>query len=376
MSLNYFPIGGGLSGAWSIGDAHRAARRAEEAGASRRRGPELDIESNLLIVDRDCGDAPRRGRRRRRGRGRGEGRGPDLTSGEVDLADLWGVPDQGPRGTCTAFAINAAEELWRTRQAVINGSPDPVGIEHLSAEYLYAKMSQIAPTDHGVEVDGDAAEALLSGGARYIVQGREALDQWGICREDEAPYDKTRRFDHQEGPFSQSVEDSAATRKVPAEAWQHDIVQVVSGPVIGLNQLWMNQSQSDDPEVQPSKIFHDALAQGSPVVAAFALLNYQGRSAWQGSRPRLCGQIIYPDDGDLGGVRPIGGHVVCLTGFVPDGSGRHGTFVFRNSLGDRDFAWWAEDENRCPEVPGLRGYGTISSQDVDRYCWEYMFRRP
>ena len=65
------------------------------------------------------------------------------------------------------------------------------------------------------------------------------------------------------------------------------------------------------------------------------------------------------------------GHVVCVTGFIPDpAEPLGGWFVFRNSWG-LEFASHATLPDSGP-TSGTRGYGLLSATHVNNYCWEYL----
>jgi C1A family cysteine protease len=79
-------------------------------------------------------------------------------TGQRDISTELGPPrDQGPRGTCLAFAVGAAHEMSRLRR---RGEPRP----ELGAELLYWRCKQIdADGEDGTE-PASAAQALLDPG--------------------------------------------------------------------------------------------------------------------------------------------------------------------------------------------------------------------
>ena len=352
MTLRGIPSGGGVPSTWTTQTALFLGEESNNLALRNVLTIETDLSSHTDTAM--CPEEP-----------------------QAKLNEIWHVPDQGTRGTCTAFAVKAAEELWRYRNRT---SEDPEELVPLSAEFLYSKMRDHSYTCVGVEVPDQQLEKQTRLGATYIAQARRALATAGVCPEFLAPYDASQAVAFRQKKFSETATDRAMELKVEESIFEHDIVQVTKGRPIGTGKVWRNRKnyhQDDGEPITTSKIFHDALAKGSPIVAAFALLNSEGKTAWVGARTRLCGQVVYPTDEFITRLRPVGGHAVCITGFVPNhDAAPGGTFVFRNSFGPFDFAWHATDKSRCPPLPLWRGYGAISSQDVDRYCWEYMFRMP
>lgn len=297
------------------------------------------------------------------------GRGPfNLLDGIAGL-DQWLPRDQEKRGTCTAFAVAAAEEIWEARR---DGSP----IRYLSVEYAYAAMRAHSFADAGItglEDEPEKEAELLATGATYLSQANLALEETGICEESLVPYRPERGVAFVETDISATAHQDAAMQQEKHAPFVHAIARVRKGPAVGLHQVW-------DPPLtkRVSSIFVDALEAGAPVVAAFAILNRGGDNTWQGTAPRLCGVVDYPDDVEVDKSAPVAGHSVCITGFVPpktDHESDRGLFIFRNSFGIHDFALDA-GRWRCGAWPTEPGYGIISPADVDRFCWEYMYRKP
>jgi hypothetical protein len=65
----------------------------------------------------------------------------------------------------------------------------------------------------------------------------------------------------------------------------------------------------------------------------------------------------------------IGGHCVCITGFVPDPNEPNGGhFVIRNSWGPQ----WGSQAPSPPYHSPEPGYGEISASYVEGFCWELL----
>ncbi len=65
----------------------------------------------------------------------------------------------------------------------------------------------------------------------------------------------------------------------------------------------------------------------------------------------------------------IGGHCVCITGFLPDPSEPNGGhFVIRNSWGPQ----WGAQVPSPPYNSPEPGYGEISASYVEGFCWELL----
>lgn len=302
----------------------------------------------------------------------GEGKEAVDLAGDLIGSGLWVPRDQGSRGTCTAFAVVAAEELWHFRNG--DGTGGTAGFQALSEEYLYSAIWRFSYEEAGVRRTAVDIRDLEADGATYLAQAKLALERFGVCSGELVPYgdDKATNFRHTQ--FDDAIEDEAAGRRVAPGTLVHNIVDIEQGPATGLDRIWKHARGNR----RTSDVLREALAEGSPVVAAFATLDRIGRGTWFGPEAQLYGKVIYPSDRYLRGMQPDGGHTVCLIGFLPagtEGAPKSGAFVLRNSFGELDFCW---DAGRwgCGPQPACRGYGLISVDDVDRYCWEYLFRRP
>lgn len=281
----------------------------------------------------------------------------------------WDVRDQGRRATCTAFAVTAMEELWHATFV------EPGVFLDLSEEFLYFMSRENTFADVGVQLGEAEVDALTRSGATFLKQAKVALQDYGICAEDEARYNRRAAMNARLKPTQPAEQD--AMRRKPTTQYIHNIVDVEkSKTTVGDERAWKNGLTG----ARVTDIFLEAINNNLAIAAGFAVLNGTGQAAWLGSTPFLTGHVKYPDDTVAAGLNPIGGHAVCIVGFVADETGRAiepnnpGWFIFRNSLGQHRFARDAVI-TAVPPASSLPGYGLISAADVDRYCWEYMFRK-
>ncbi|MEC3863155.1 hypothetical protein VK792_17820 [Mesobacterium sp. TK19101] len=341
MSNRTLSTGAAVPGNWTSALGVALGQRAERADFVGRRGERVFVKA----IERQLSEAL----------------SPELTG--------WPVRDQGRRATCTAFAVTAMAELW---QATHGGKPV---VPDFSEEFLYYKSREDSFAGAGIHLDDAEVDALTQAGATFLKQAQNALERDGICLETAAPYDRRAMVNARVKPGQGAVADALGRK--PRSALVHNIVDSENGEVIGTLRAWRTPLA----ERTVSDILIDALGHDSAVAAAFAVLNGPGRGAWLGTTPFLTGQVSYPHDEEVVGLQPIGGHAVCIVGFIPDTGAtpaqpaNPGWFVFRNSLGRHRFA---RDAGKVPTPTAapLQGYGVISAADVDRYCWEYLFHAP
>lgn len=105
---------------------------------------------------------------------------------------------------------------------------------------------------------------------------------------------------------------------------------------------------------------------GRPVALAvpvFADPTYLDRNNWNSMLAGTQGLILDPPAGTV----VVGGHAVCVTGFVADRErSGGGCFVFRNSWGD------TFGTQPAPGTPQDIGYGLMSAGYVDQFAWEMV----
>lgn len=273
----------------------------------------------------------------------------------------WPVRHQHARGTCNAFAVVAAEELFRYIES------GDKRFEPFSEEYLYSK-SRIKPFKRVPDPpQGAALKTFQDLGGTFLGQMMDALIDDGLADAADAKYNHDAKVDFQVAAFKTGVEERAKHRKVEETQLFHDITEAK----VGENREWFNNT------ARPTLVefFTNQLLKDIPVVASFAILN-NAEYVWTGEYARASGHVRYPPDEVVKGKRPVAGHSVCLVGYRPnlEGDNRNpGTFLFRNSYGSEIFA---KDADQFPDRlnTGLPGYGIISARDVSRYCWEYLTR--
>jgi hypothetical protein len=119
------------------------------------------------------------------------------------------------------------------------------------------------------------------------------------------------------------------------------------------------------------------LAAGRPVAIALpefprspgsATTNWNNATSWGSGivADPPPGLVLHDPDNPAGT-----GHAVCIVGFQQDRDRPGGWFLFRNSLGGD----WANSvdltRSNPPHVPAP-GYGAISADHIERYCWEML----
>ncbi|MEM7683352.1 MAG: C1 family peptidase [Pseudomonadota bacterium] len=292
-----------------------------------------------------------------------------LESANSDLLDLalkltragtWPVRFQGNRGTCNAFSVLAAEELFRSYKA------GGASIERLSVEFLYHHARAELLSGIGFPVDPD----LLGEGATFLAQVRCALMAHGVCPEHDLPYrdDPDLPPDYIVPRIPEAATRAAEDRKkrFPAEFAVNTKYLDETGKMV-----WT----TDIRDAPVSEVFLAALNDHRPVVASLAILRDPGQAAWYGHRAIDFGAVAFPQN-DRAAIRDAGaGHSVCIVGFLPgpDGNARdNGHFIFRNSFGTTYFAREPDRKNRPPRTP-VPGFGFIPVEVVEAYCWEYLY---
>lgn len=278
--------------------------------------------------------------------------------GDLIAANGWPVRDQYDRGTCTAFAVVAAEELYRRLKPAATW-------DLLSEEHLYAAIRSFHPRDDaGVAVSDDQVAKNNRDGATYLAQAREALIKRGLCASAVMAYERDRHVAYYVKDVPALAAADAEDRTVAREGLVHNIIDIENGDLPPRPTTWIHRLQNPLADV-----FWLQLSQNVPVVASFAIMDLHD---WFDDTAWDWGEIRYDADH---GDRPVGGHTVCLTGYVPPVAGdttSGGWFQFRNSLG-REFAHEFANDPHAPIVIA-KGYGHISAADVNTYCWEYLHR--
>ncbi len=214
------------------------------------------------------------------------------------------VRDQGNRGTCVAFCLTAVHEYRDRRLA-----PD-YSERHL---YFEAKSQDGMPEECGTTQEAAAG----------------VLHAAGQCRERLWPYE----------PEAACVESGTRPPRAGADGRRHRLELRAVNP-------------------RDVMAIRTALAAGRPAGISIPVYN----SWYQSPVTERTGRITLPIDGE----HEVGGHCVCLVGYVDDSrltvtpTPGGGFFILRNSWG----AEWGAD---CPFGPG---YGTIPYGYIAAFNWE------
>jgi Papain family cysteine protease len=213
--------------------------------------------------------------------------------------------DQRERGTCVAFATVAYLEYHLYKR--------PRRRKHHSEQFLFWACKQC---DRRPKKDDT-----------YLKHAQQALKTWGVCLHETWPYNGSLQARVDQGPPPPGSEEQARKYIWPETR--------------GLDTLVIAE-------------LRESLDEGNPVV-----LGVITHPNWDFPTVFDTGKVTMP----LPGMRPDGGHAVCLVGYeenkrFPGG----GAFIFRNSWGER----WARAHPRY----GEGGYGTLFFEYVLRYGTE------
>ena len=232
----------------------------------------------------------------------------------------WPVRDQNPRGTCVAFAATACREISLSQAT------------DLSEQFLYWAIK-----DHH---DGDP-----TADGTWLNFVRDALAHDGICTEALCPYSRVPippgpgSFQGGASPSPQAVSD-AVSRTTVTTHYSGGTAAAIHASIA-----------SDTPTAVSLPVF------GSPA--------NPNQHNWNSSVGLSRGVVLNPP----ATATVVGGHAVCITGFVPNPAEPNGGhFVIRNSWGT---GWGASGNRSDPRNPEP-GYGSVSATYVERYAWEWL----
>ncbi|NLH72754.1 MAG: C1 family peptidase [Verrucomicrobia bacterium] len=220
-----------------------------------------------------------------------------------DLLD--GVKDQGRRGTCVAFASVALKEF-------LHGTP-----ALFSEQFLYWACK---------ELDG------YDGSGTYLHTGMNVLGLYGVCRSNTWPYnpEPIEHNESQKPPPPGAIEEARGYRVIDCRMVEPSLVEQYKRVLAGDDQV-----------------------SGMPVV--FGVLVFD--SWFMSAETHRTGKITLP----LPGETPIGGHAMCVVGYVDDVEvPGGGYFIVRNSWGNE----WA------PESPEAAGHALVPYAYVESYALE------
>jgi hypothetical protein len=235
----------------------------------------------------------------------------------------WPVRNQDQRGTCVAHGAAACVE----NSTVASAPPD------LSEQFLYWAIKTNTPDPYPND-DGT-----------WLLYANQALTSDGICAEVDWPYVRTVV-----NPVSGAVSGQPTATAIAAANGNRLTGTVVQSPIGAASTLlgWLQQG----------------------IVAGICLpvfadpLTPAGPTNWSTNVGFDYGRVLNPPPTS----QVVGGHCVCVTGFIYDPAEPNGGyFIIRNSW---DTTWGSLNSTpghgRAPE----QGYGDISATYVDKYCWE------
>jgi hypothetical protein len=252
----------------------------------------------------------------------------------------WFIPDQRPRQTCVAYAAAACIELLQARHGA--------HFEPLSAQFLYWYMRTQAP-------EKDRPPGWAEGATR-LSYAKAVLEEYGICREAVCPSGIEPDLPLEGRQPSNNAQKEAAKFRITSD------------------------HQDFRGAKRPAKIaygIYELLAAGRPVAIALpefprspgsTITNWNNPTSW-GS-----GIVADPPPGSVShdpDNPPGPGHAVCIVGFQQDPDRAGGWFLFRNSLGG-DWANSVDPTRPHPPQVAAPGYGAISADHIERYCWEML----
>jgi hypothetical protein len=264
----------------------------------------------------------------------------DINLLEEVLYERWFIPDQRPRQTCVAYAAAACIELLWARHCA--------DFEPLSAQFLYWYMRTRAP-------EKDRPPGWAEGATR-LSYAKAVLEEFGICRETICPSGLEPDLPLEGRQPSDKAQEEATKYKLRSDHQDFRCAKRPAGIAYGIYKL---------------------LAEGRPVAIALpefprspgsTITNWNNPTSWGSGIVAEAppGLALHNADNAAGP-----GHAVCIVGFQQDRDRGGGWFLFRNSLGGD----WANSIDltrpRPPQVPAP-GYGAISADHVERYCWEML----
>jgi hypothetical protein len=223
--------------------------------------------------------------------------------GSVNLIPFFQpIRNQGPRGTCVSFALTALNEYIKRRRGILR---------NLSEQHLYYETKLI---------DGSPA-----GCGTWQVKGASVLGGRGQCREIVWPYRNALPCNNH-GPLPVAARPDGLNNRLA-------VLAVPARSVLA---------------------YKTHMSKQRPVTLSIPVYN----SWYQSAATRQTGRITMR----IGNEPSIGGHAVCLVGYVDTAaSPGGGYFIVRNSWGTSAFG---------SANPFGAGYGTIPFQYITNDAWE------
>jgi Papain family cysteine protease len=239
---------------------------------------------------------------------------------------VWSVRNQFLRGTCVAFAATAALELVLGQ----GGQPGPF----LSEEFLYWAIKT------------QTADRTNTADWTWLRFARDAFAQDGVLEDSTFPY-----LTPLQNPVSGPAPDLVAKQAAAAHCYASAVY-------------------TNYPDQSATRLY-DCLASGHPAAISMAVFADPVATAghptnWGTTNVWNYGVVHTPPVN----AKPIGGHSVCVVGFVPDATeSLGGYFIIRNSWGT---AWASEQPSAFEPLVPRPGYGALSASYVDAWCRELL----
>ncbi len=259
-----------------------------------------------------------------------------LSGPNIDLRlTRWPTRDQGQRGTCVAFAVTACREHIASEA----GSAADVA---LSEQFLYwatkTKTFDPMPDEDGTLI-------------RYACQ---ALAQDGICRRMLWPYQGMLNPSGCIPPniSHENLTNPSLAAKNDAKDWRYATGNYKTGSCEDNAAHILNALvKTRRPVAVSVPVFQDPISAGDNWTTPVGL---------------QYGRVLDPPPTSL----VVGGHAVCITGFITDpAEATGGWFTFRNSWGLSWARLASTPESKAPEL----GYGYISATYINKYLWEMSY---
>jgi hypothetical protein len=252
---------------------------------------------------------------------------PPAAPAAIDLRrSPWPVRNQNPRGTCVAFGATACAEHF-----ISHGGAIP----NLSEQFLYWAI-KTNTADPQKAIDGT-----------WLQFARDALASDGICGESDWRY-VNALVNPVSGATAAAPTAQARTNASANRLTAGTYVRSPGGAAALALRLMQNNRRP--------------LGISLPVFADPS--NRSGPTNWTTAVGWSYGRVLNPPPTSI----VVGGHCVCLTGFIPspdEPAGGH--FIIRNSW---DVAWGSANPSPGSGLAPEPGYGDVSATYVDTYCWE------
>lgn len=271
---------------------------------------------------------------------------------EKKWASDWPIRDQFGRGTCVAFGVAAALEILLANELDLPPT-------RISEEFIDHRMHVAHPLT-------SKEKGTLPDGVRLLKQAMEVLQQDGYLESYQLPYKSLKSVSMVYREKENNLLDTARRNIVTC----HDYARRAGS---SLRDTRYDFDHDDTLAIR----LHAHLEQGMPTVIGVPMFAHDsGYTNWTLPQTMSSGIVYCPDDAANPNLKDSrkDGHVVCLTGFVPDTSEPlGGWFIFKNSWG---LEFGVNNGGfKKSKFPLRRGFGMLSATHVENYCWEYLVPR-